>query len=630
MNIPDNIKESINYLNAIYYQSSLENHIVHSANYFIGQKVLWVNFKQKTVYKAQIGHFDGQLTLIPPIMDIPYDFYNIPYKQKINIPLHDKPIQQSQLVLNLEYQNILIERWGIIKDISYVDFDLYNLQNIGFILQYFTIGIIYGGLPSTIYGFFLGYLNVPSYIYASATVVTSLPWSCKFFFGILNDTCPILGYKRKPYMLIGWCFCFIFLIILACYPLPNPYYCLDLNGNFNKTKLPCHPQSSEKGGMFVILMMLVSLGYVVADVAADGLMVEIAKAEPIKKRGRIQSTIYFYRTLGMMLSILFVGLCMNGKQYNGSFNWSLEFNEICGYLSIPVGIIIPITYFNIKEKPSRSSITFKLYIQQSFDLLKNKAFFYIVLFQFFSPMLAGISTTASGLVKQEWAGVKNLQNQLASFISFGIFAGGIQLVKKYFLNNSWRWMLAVTTILLVFTDSICVFLTIYDIVRNQYFYLGETILDEIPSCFNFIVSTFIIVEIADTSNAGLVYGLLTTISNLASPFSRAIANALFRLFPKDLSDSKNYIEDNKDFRNNVAFSFFISYTISIFGLSLLRLIPNQKIQAQMRKKDWGSNKWYAWITCLGLVFAFGYACTINFLTLFPSTSCLKIAGGKGC
>lgn len=34
--------------------------------------------------------------------------------------------------------------------------DIYAFRNIGFLMQYFAVGLIYGGLPATIYGFFLG------------------------------------------------------------------------------------------------------------------------------------------------------------------------------------------------------------------------------------------------------------------------------------------------------------------------------------------------------------------------------------------------------------------------------------------------------------------------------------------
>ena len=48
---------------------------------------------------------------------------------------------------------------------------------------------------------------------------------------------------------------------------------------------------------------------------------------------------------------------------------------------------------------------------------------------------------------------------------------------------------------------------------------------------------------ADKGNEGMVYGLLTTISNLGYPFARAIGNQLFALFRPDVSDSENYLQD---------------------------------------------------------------------------------------
>lgn len=135
-------------------------------------------------------------------------------------------------------------------------------------------------------------------------------------------------------------------------------------------------------------------------------------------------------------------------------------------------------------------------------------------------------------------------------------------------------------------------------VRNQYFYLGETILDEIPAAANFVVGTFIIVEMADQGNEGLTYGLFTTVSNLGSPFSRAIGNQIFGLFRPNLSDAENYKQlgesgdasglrlDTMDFRHTVASSFLLSYGFSFAGFVLLLLLPWQKQEAQRRKREW--------------------------------------------
>merc|ERR1711966_80825 len=149
-------------------------------------------------------------------------------------------------------------------------------------------------------------------------------------------------------------------------------------------------------------------------------------------------------------------------------------------------------------------------------------------------------------------------------------------------------MLLITTVILNATDMIIAFLTIFDVVRNQYFYLGESILDEIPAAANFVVGTYIIVEMADVGNEGLTYGLLTTISNLGSPFSRAVGNQIFGAFKHNLSDRQNYVDDTPEFRNAVAYSF--------------------------AKSDK-----YAYITCGLLFVALSYSLSVNFLAMFPAT-----------
>ena len=48
---------------------------------------------------------------------------------------------------------------------------LSRVNLIGYLAQYFAVGLIYGGLPATTYGFLLGYLHVPSYVYSTAGTV---------------------------------------------------------------------------------------------------------------------------------------------------------------------------------------------------------------------------------------------------------------------------------------------------------------------------------------------------------------------------------------------------------------------------------------------------------------------------
>lgn len=219
----------------------------------------------------------------------------------------------------------------------------------GYLSQYFAVGLIYGGLPSTVYGVFNGYLNVPAHVYATIATVMTLPWSLKFLFGLVNDCFPILGYHRKPYMVIGWSFCAATLLYISCVPLPAPYWCRDANGEYITTSAnsssskqhaaaaePCNADAAKAGGPYALLMMLAALGYVVADVAADGLTVQLARLEPLESRGRTQTTAYLTRTCGQVCASVLVGFGMNGYEYNGSFEHTLSFNQACYLVITPI------------------------------------------------------------------------------------------------------------------------------------------------------------------------------------------------------------------------------------------------------------------------------------------------------
>ncbi|CAE8639232.1 unnamed protein product, partial [Polarella glacialis] len=446
------------------------------------------------------------------------------------------------------------------------EINIYDPRNAGFLMQYFAVGVIYGGLPGTVYGFFLGYLNVPGYVYATAGVVTTLPWSFKFFFGLMNDCLPVNGYSRKPYMVFGWALCCATLVVLNRVGLPDPYWCVGADGNYLKHQEPCNPSAASAGGEYAMLMCLAALGYVIADVAADGLMVQYAQREPQERRGTIGST-------------ALIAFCMNGKLYNGTFDWSLSFNDVMGIFAVPAGLMVPLSWFLVVEEKvqpgERKSL--RSYLKEVWGLITSKAFFFVIMFQFWEPFVGRISTPAGGLVKSEWAGVKNLQNQLFSLVALFVFSFGLWQVKKHFLNTSWRMMLLGTSVLINVMDATLAFLTIFDVVRNQYFYLGESILDEIPAAANFVIGTFIVVEMADKGNEGLTYGLMTTVANLGTPFARAVGNQIFGLFPANLSDAANYVADTQDFRQTVATSFAVSYLFSFLSLIFLFLLLTCKM-----------------------------------------------------
>ena len=143
-----------------------------------------------------------------------------------------------------------------------------------------------------------------------------------------------------------------------------------------------------------------------------------------------------------------------------------------------------------------------------------------------------------------------------------------------------------TSFVLNGVDMIFVFCTIFDVVRNQYFYLGELVIAPVIEAVQFLFAGFVIVEMADDGNEGMVYGLMTTMRNCGLPFARAMGNQIFGTFAPSLSDAKNYIADTRQFRSVVAGSFALAYAFQVGALAFLTLMPDQKRVAQVWKATW--------------------------------------------
>ena len=82
--------------------------------------------------------------------------------------------------------------------------------------------------------------------------------------------------------------------------------------------------------------------------------------------------------------------------------------------------------------------------------------------------------------------------------------------------------------------------------------------------------------------------------------------------------------------NFVAASFALSYFFAFASLATLLLLPDQKDEAQFRKRTWPAKGRYAAITVALVAVALAYSLAVNLLSMFESTMCLRFAGGDGC
>ena len=74
----------------------------------------------------------------------------------------------------------------------------------------------------------------------------------------------------------------------------------------------------------------------------------------------------------------------------------------------------------------------------------------------------------------------------------------------------------------------------------------------------------------------------------------------------------------------------VGYACSLGAFAFLPLLPDQKAEAQRRKRTWPQRPRYAVLTLVLIGSALAYALSVNLLSMFEGTMCLRVAGGSGC
>ncbi|KAE8974742.1 hypothetical protein PR001_g25907 [Phytophthora rubi] len=376
----------------------------------------------------------------------------------------------------------------------------------GFLFQYAGAGLIYSVLYSLTYPFLNNYLCMSGVATASAYVLIALPWSFKTFFGLITDCYPIFGYRRRPYMVIGWAVCTVCSFVMAVLPEGEPYYPDNSWASLSESALTADQiaeinyDAPNTGIKFVLLMIVANLGMVLSFTACGGTLVELSQREGEERRGDLQTMIWVARDAGGVVAAPLVGFGLISEEYGGTF-------AVAWYC---IG----------EEKVERRSMRVEL--GKLFDLIQYRVACQVLAYQFFGNMFSYVSVTASTPVQSVWLTISPVNSSIATTISTFIFIASLLAVRQWGLNWNWRWMIVITELAVVFVDCIPTFLTIWDVVRSQWYCLGVPLLEQVPTNIGFIVSNYCMVEIMEEGTEAAFYGLVVAASSLASPSNRSL------------------------------------------------------------------------------------------------------------
>ncbi|KAL0582638.1 hypothetical protein ABG067_007376 [Albugo candida] len=510
--------------------------------------------------------------------------------------------------------------------------NLWSRDYCGLIVQYASVGIIYGALPATVYPFLTNYLNMEGTQITSAKMMLMLPWSLKAFYGILTDCIAIGGYRRRPYIVFGWTIAVSVCLYMGSMDAGPPYFPHAKYGHMSTTewtpeiRATFNTHARAVGSTYIILMMTAAFGYLCAVVATDGIMVSLAQREPQEVRGRTQTISYLVRTIFVTFSNVLVGFTLNSEHYGGTFNFSLSFNKIMLIVGIMCSPAIPITWFFIKEE-KHPGHKMKPYLKNFWRILQTRVVYQVIANKFFGGIFNSFMVTCNDIVERNWARTEPINEKFFMVIGNILYSTTLWVTGKFGLAWNWRTMQIVTVLTVVMLDCLTSLLTVWDVVRSQWFWLGIPLAEYLPQAIGTIIASYVVVELAEEGSESAMYGLLTSSANIGSPFASTLAKAVDSHFDVTNEDIQS---DTLHVRQQATYVYVIRYSMNILGLAWIPLLPKQKADAQRLKKTGGSSWWMGLFTATYLVFAILWALVVNVLSVLPQTSCLSFAGGKGC
>ncbi|GBG25034.1 Folate-biopterin transporter 1, chloroplastic [Hondaea fermentalgiana] len=507
---------------------------------------------------------------------------------------------------------------------------LFSKNNIGLLAQYAAIGVVYASLYAVIYPAFTVYLHMEGVQTTSISILITLPYTLKCFIGIITDCYPIFGYRRRPYMVIGWSVCFACCLAMACMDIGDPYYpdpsWADLATLTAEQEAQLNTDAPNAGTAYVLLMILANLGSVLAFTASDGILVELSQRETLDVRGSTQTMALVVQYAFQIIAYAVTGFGLNSADYGGTFEGSIGLQ---GVMAINAGfslIAIPASWFLITEEKSVAQ-NIKEYWSRFFELITHRAVYQLIMFRFFHNMFSWITVTAMYIVQSSWAGVEPMTQSVMTILGLIVSSSSLYIMKRVGLNWNWHWVLIVCQVSAVIIDCFPTFFTIWDVFRNQWFWLGVPLISNFPDAIGYIVTTYALLEVIEEGSEAATYGMVTAVSTLASPFATVITKNIDANF--DLSYAT--IQSDTTFaREQVTYAYIIMYCMQIFSLVFLFLLPKQKAQMQELLARGGKSRRVGIAILLVALFLFIWSVMTNLMSIFSETSCLKIAGGTGC
>lgn len=358
---------------------------------------------------------------------------------------------------------------------------------VAILLVYFVQGIL--GLARLAVSFFLKDELALSPAQVSALMgVAALPWIVKPLFGFISDGLPILGYRRRPYLILSG-----FLGSAAWIGLATVVH-------------------SAWAATFAIALS--SLSVAISDVIVDSLVVERARGESISDAGSLQSLSWGASALGGLITAYLSGFLLQHFSNRTVFAITASFPLI---VSMVAWLIAESP---IIEKPDLSTAWKQ--VKQLKKAVTQKAIWLPTAFLFIwqcTPTADAaffFFTTNELGFQPEFLGRVRLVTSMASLV-------GIWLFQRFFKNVPFRTFFAWTTLLSAALGMTMLLLVTHTNralgIDDHWFSLGDSLILTVMGQIAYMPVLVLAARLCPPGVEATLFALLMSVTNLAGLLS---------------------------------------------------------------------------------------------------------------
>lgn len=410
-----------------------------------------------------------------------------------------------------------------------------SLELSAILLVYFVQGIL--GLARLAVSFFLkDDLGLTPAEVAALTGIASAPWTIKPLFGFLSDGLPILGYRRRPYLILSGIAGAVSWLLLATVV--------------------------QTAWAAISAITLSSLSVAVSDVIVDSLVVERARRESQSDAGSLQSLAWGASAVGGIITAYLGGLLLEQMGTRPVFAITATFP-----------LIVSVVAWWFAEEPVTESSTWKVVKEQVIqlrDAVRQKVIWMPALFIFLwqaTPTADSaffFFTTNDLGFQPEFLGRVRLVTSLAALLGIWIFQ---RFLKAVPFRIIFAWSTVLSTVF-GFTMLLLVTHTNRAIgIGDEWFSLGDSLILTVMGEISFMPVLVLSARICPRGVEATLFALLMSVLNLAGLLSHELGALLTHWL--------GVTETNFD---NLWLLVTLTNLSTLLPLPLLFLLPNTSAQ----------------------------------------------------